>query len=515
MTSPAARPAQRAFDWAPAEQMPAPFHRTLERQLRRLGIDAATPPNGTQWSRLLVEISESYAEADNDRYMLERAIEISSEEMRGLNDKLVDLAQTDVLTGLPNRVGLLTRLNTSLASLVDSESLSLLFVDLDGFKLVNDTRGHAFGDQLLVQVSQRIQATVRGVDHVFRLGGDEFVVICHHAGDVGAGGEIATRLVEVIDAPFQIAGEGVHVGASIGVVPAESGIDGEMLIRRADLAMYAAKSLGRGRWAAYADHMSTAALERVDVESQLRQAIDDRQLVVHLQPVVCLATGDIVGAESLVRWRRTGVGIVPPDRFIPIAEESTLIHSVTAEVLRLALEAAASWQRTDIDIGVNLSARDLQMEGLCDRVVGAADGAGVAVDRLVVEITESALLAECPVLTANLSGLHEMGVKVAIDDFGRGYSSLSHLRDLPISILKIDKTFIDEIDSSLAATSIVKAIIEMGVALNLLVVAEGVERESQLDVLRSLGCYSAQGYLFARPVPVEMLAESMPAAFAC
>ena len=491
----------------------ASLHRTLERQLRRLGVTVTDTPIAQAWGQLLELVSNAYTEADNDRYMLERSIEVSSIEMRGLYDKLIQQAHTDGLTGLPNRTDLMRRIDASLLQLAHTRSVAILFVDLDGFKLVNDTFGHAFGDELLVQAAARIRATIRTDDDIARLGGDEFVVICRAVEHPDTAEAIASRVVAAISHPFCVAGESVHISASIGLASADASSRAEDLVRRADLAMYAAKAQGRSRWVCFDEQMQRDATDRLAIETDLRMAIANGELMVHLQPVITLANGAPTGAEALVRWARPGHGFVPPDQFVPIAEESTLIHALSAEVLRLACTAAASWVRDDMSIGVNLSARDLHNDDLLAMIESVTAATGVAPRRLVVELTESSVLVDGPVVLTNLAKLRALGVTVAIDDFGKDYSSLSYLRRLPVSTLKIDKTFVDDVDTDPIAAAIVRAIIEMGHAIGLKVIAEGVERATQSEELARLGCDAAQGYYLCRPSTPQALALQLPEFF--
>jgi diguanylate cyclase len=489
-----------------------PLHRTLQRQLKRAGMGTGARPTDEQWRRLLTVISGSYDEADNDRYMLERSIEVSSFEMRGLYDELVSQAHTDALTGLPNRTDLLDRLDRSLGRAESAGDIALLFIDLDGFKLVNDTFGHPFGDELLVQVAQRIRSKVRGTDDVARLGGDEFVVVCRDQNNPATALMVADRLVSTLNQPFQIGTETVHISASIGLADAEAGLASADLMRRADMAMYSAKERGRATYVSFDSGMEDRAQDRVAIEKDLRHAIENRDLFVYLQPVISLTTGEPTAAEALVRWNRPGHGFTGPDKFIPIAEQSRLIHDVTAEVLRLACTAAARWQ-SPLPICVNLSARDLHHAGLETMVRTAADASGIDPSRLVVEVTESSLLLDSPELILNLAKLRALGIDIAVDDFGKEYSSLSYLRRLPASSLKVDRTFVNDIDSDPTASAIVRAIVELGHALGLNVIAEGVERSEQANELRRLGCDQAQGYFFARPGLNETLADFAPRHF--
>ncbi len=498
------------------------LHRTLLRQLRKLRLDLTHSPAPDVWPRLLDVVSTSYQEADNDRYTLERSIELSSAEMRALHDVLSAQARQDSLTGLPNRTAVLEHLRRELARSRRAHSdVAVLFIDLDGFKLVNDTLGHEAGDHLLVRAAERIRSAVRTEDTVARLGGDEFVVVCGgiEAAERERGPSlVAGRIVELLEAPFRIGTQDVFVSASIGIsmttfasrTPDPSAED---LLRQADQAMYRAKGAGRANFAIYDAQMAAEAGARMALEADLRRAVANDELVLHYQPLMDLASGGVTGFEALVRWNRPGFGLVPPNVFIPIAEEARLIHAIGRWVLDEACRTAATWA-AELSISVNLSARELGHPDIVNHVSDALHDSGLAPQRLVVELTESTALSDREGVATNIGRLRSLGVRVAIDDFGTGYSSLGRLRSLEAQILKIDRSFVNDLDQGEGAVAIIAAVVAMGRSLGLQVVAEGVETLGQLETLERLGCEGAQGYHFAKPLaPADLAAFLATARF--
>ena len=493
---------------------PADYHRGLHRQLRRLSLSPAEPPDRHRWPELLRLVSASYRDADADRYTLERSIEISSQEMRALHDVLRHRARRDMLTGLPNRAALTEILDDALAARHSSgRQVAVLFIDLDGFKLVNDSLGHAAGDELLVLVATRIRGAVRDHNVVARLGGDEFVVVCTDIGDLATATAVAQRIAAQLEAAFRVGAQDMVVSASVGIALADADANtAEEVLRKADLAMYQAKVGGRAQVVIFDEEMRLQVERRLSTENALWRGIRNDELRLHYQPIVTLAGDRVTGYEALVRWQRPGHGLVYPGGFIPVAEQTRLIAAVDGWVIRNACRQAASWGRSDLALAVNLSARNLQDSRLAGTVVEALSGSGLAPRRLVLELTETTVMSGSPAIAANLDRLQSLGVQIAIDDFGTGYSSLSSLRHLPATILKIDQSFISMLDQDESAAAIVGAIVTMGHALRLTVIAEGVERSGQAELLRALGCDGAQGYLFARALPAAALAEHVAAA---
>ena len=479
----------------------ADLHRTLQRQLRRLGLSADGAPAPAGWTRLLAAVSAAYQGADDDRYTLERSVEISSAEMRALHEKLNAQARHDALTGLPNRLALLERLTTAQAwARRHDGAVTLLFIDLDGFKLVNDRLGHAGGDELLIGASHRIHQTVRSDDVVGRLGGDEFVVLCQSAIDPLGAVRIAERIVSSLEVPFRILGHDSVISASIGVaMMSDPAATPESLLQQADIAMYRAKELGRGRVILFDAVMQAHAAERAELETAIGRAAESGELVLHYQPIMGVADESLQGYEALVRWNHPRRGLLGPGQFIAAAERARLISSIGDWVVAEACREAAGWLDPALSVAVNLTAQELAHPGVVTSVTAALARSGLAGSRLIVELTESAILPSQDAVAAHLVQLRSLGVRIAIDDFGTGYSSLSQLRDLTASILKIDRSFLADIDQDPAASAIVGAVVTMAHAVGLTVVAEGIERPAQLELARAMGCDLAQGYLLGRP----------------
>jgi len=491
------------------------LHRTLVRQLRRLDLDRGSSPSPDAWRALLDILSTTYTEADDERYTLERSIDVSSREMRGLHDVLTQRALQDSLTGLPNRAALIRHLDRSLAECAQvGQDLAVLFVDLDGFKQVNDSLGHAVGDELLVLASQRIRACLRPDDVVARLGGDEFVVVCPKVQDSSVVPAIAARIGSQLAAPFPIGEHEAIVSASIGLSTTTDGTtSAEDLLRQADLAMYVAKLDGKARVTIFDSSMQLAVDTKFSVRNALGRAITGHELRVLYQPVVSLADERVIGVEALVRWQRPGFGLLSPDQFIPIAEESSLISAVDCWVLAEACRRGASWCAAGGTIAVNLSARTLQQDDVVAALSQALQRSDIAPGQVTAEITETTLLAGTGTTNINLSRLRELGVKLSIDDFGTGHSSLSQLQQTDVDILKIDQAFVSVMDQDPSSAAIVSAIITLGHALGLTLVAEGVERPTQAALLREQGCDAAQGWLYGRPLQAEALDQAFGLTF--
>jgi diguanylate cyclase (GGDEF)-like protein/PAS domain S-box-containing protein len=427
---------------------------------------------------------------------------------------LAHQALHDHLTGLPNRVLLQDRLSLALARCARSGChVAVVFLDLDHFKVVNDSLGHEAGDRVLRAVSARIANVLRPADTLARFGGDEFVVVCDDIGGPAEATRIARRLLDALEDPVDEADGGVHVGASIGVALASNGdATAEGMVRDADAAMYRAKERGRGRIELFDEGMRSRLVTRLAEERRLRVAVAQEELDLHYQPVVALPGLEVVGVEGLVRWRHPERGVVAPAEFIPLAEESGLINDLGHWVLDEGCRQAGGWARElgadrPLEVALNLSTRQLSEQGLAKRVEvllgrhGLRPG-GVA---LCLEITESFLM-EDPVATGTvLDELRSLGVRLSIDDFGTGYSSLAYLRRFPLDTVKIDRAFVSGLGTDPDSRAITSAIIELAHALGLEVVAEGVEEEVQLDVLVEMGCDRAQGFLFSRPVPAPEL----------
>lgn len=443
-----------------------------------------------------------------DAGLLWRSIRYAAERKRA-ELELRHQALHDPLTGLANRALAMDRLQVAISRLRRGEgALALLLVDLDRFKWVNDSLGHPAGDELLVAAARRIETAVRPPDLVARLGADEFLVMCEELNGEAAALAIAERVRESLSADFCVAGETVRLSASLGFVTArEPSAEAEELLRAAGVALHRAKELGKGRSEPFDTAVRQAMQDRLKAEQDLRRAIANDELVVYYQPVVDLRDGRPVGAEALVRWHKPSGEVVAPGDFIGLAEETGLIVAIGDLVLRKGCEQLAWWNRATrhgqpaLTLNVNLSARQLIDPGLTGRVqrILAASGADPA--HLCLELTETAFLVDEVASLERLEALKDLGVILCIDDFGTGYSSLSHLTNLPVDVVKIDRHFTAGLDQRQRDTAVVEAVVALGRALGLVVVAEGVETQAQADRLRELGCPQAQGYLFGRPAP--------------
>jgi diguanylate cyclase (GGDEF)-like protein len=449
---------------------------------------------------------------ENDKLVRDHVLrleEVITTRTRGLeaaNQQLRHLATHDALTGLPNRVLLDDRLQQAIAHADrDGRSFAVLLCDLDRFKLINDSLGHRAGDELLQEVARRLLTVVRTADTVARFGGDEFVLIGTSVGDADGAASLATRVMDVLQAPVRIATIDIHASPSIGIAMyPDDGVSMQALLAHADAAMYSAKQHGRGNFRRYAPGMDAGTEERVQLESDLHAAVTKNQFELYYQPKVDTQTGEVRSAEALIRWAHPTRGIISPAEFIPLAEECGLIGVIGGWVIREACRQTRAWQIDGVPtlrVSVNLSASQFRDSGLVDSIRRALDDAGLQARYLEVELTESAVMSDPEKSIAILEQLSAMGVLVSVDDFGTGYSSMSYLRRFPIDKLKIDRVFIDEIVSRPEDASIVRAIVSLAHSLRLKVVAEGVETPAQLDFLKTAGCDEYQGYHFSRPLP--------------
>ena len=460
----------------------------------RVGLERSF---GADDLRLLEALANNAAVAlQYDR--LEQAVN----KLQSLQDQLHHQAYHDPLTDLPNRTLFMERVRAELA---DDGAAAVLFVDVDDFKTINDSLGHHVGDALLVSVAERMRGCVRPEDTIARLGGDEFAVMIPGVGDpLVDGRSVARRILKAFELPVEAGTELVSVHLSIGLASSAQSGDGDELIRNADVAMYQAKSKGKGRFELFEPQMAAAILRRHDLKEELAKAIEREQMIVQYQPIVALDSGRIVAAEALVRWEHPSRGLVPPGDFVPLAEETGLIVPLGRYVLREACRQARRWQDAETQPGieplrmhVNLSVAELRDPDLVRNVLACIEESGIDPQQLVIEITESQLLA-----AASVERFHELralGVKIALDDFGTGYSSLSYLHSLPLDTLKIAKPFIDGLTSGRRESSFVGMIVDLAKTLELEVIAEGIETSAQLAALREMNAGLGQGYFLGRP----------------
>ncbi|HYD56272.1 MAG TPA: EAL domain-containing protein, partial [Burkholderiales bacterium] len=430
--------------------------------------------------------------------------------------RLAFLAQFDALTGLPNRALLADRFAQMIVQARRRASLlGVLFIDLDHFKLVNDSLGHAGGDALLKEVAARLQGCVRAGDTVARISGDEFAVLLADLARAEDAALVAQKILDRLAEPVAVAGKETFVSASIGIAafPAD-GADAETLLRAADAAMYRAKQAGRNAYQFFTPEIDQRTRARAQLGSELRRALERNEFELAYQPKISLRTGEACGAEALLRWRRPDGEVVSPAQFIPVLEETGLIVAVGEWVLTRACADLKAWQAAGlrvVPIAVNLSARQFRQSDLEARIRSIIEAAGVAPGLLELEITESQLMQDPEHAVRVLEALHAAGIGIAIDDFGTGYSSLSYLTRFPVSSLKIDRSFVADVLSDRADATIVRTVVDMAHSLGVTVVAEGVETEAQAAFLSALGCEQAQGFLFARPMPAAALAERIAA----
>jgi diguanylate cyclase (GGDEF)-like protein len=430
-----------------------------------------------------------------------------TQRIRRQMDEIEHRAHYDELTGLPNR--------TLYRSLVEravngGAPAAVLLLDVDRFKEVNDALGHERGDLLLQELGTRLHRVCKG-EVVARLGGDEFAILL--AGSAEEASALAARIHAALEEPFDLNGFALEIAASIGVAASpEHGADVDTLVQHADVAMYVAKGAHAGT-STYDPEQDTNDAARLALAGELRRALDDDELVVHYQPKADLGTGEISGVEALVRWEHPSRGFIPPDEFIPIAERTGLIKTLSRYVLAAALRERSRWAAAghDLHVAVNLTIPDLLDQDLPDRIAALLDETGVSPDDLELEITESTILADPLRVRQNLDRLNELGLSLAIDDFGTGYSSLAYLKRLPVSTIKIDRSFVMDMLESDSDAAIVRSTIELGRNLGLRVVAEGVETEEAWNALREHGCTLAQGYLIGKPMPAEELGALLEA----
>ena len=487
---------------------------------------AALPPNCVLIRRDGVEaaIEDSTAPIHDSRGAVTGSVMVFHDVSmaRAMTRKMTHLAQHDSLTDLPNRVLLNDRLREAIIlSRRHKRELSVLFLDLDRFKHINDSLGHVVGDRLLQSVARRLLSCVRSSDTVGRQGGDEFVVLLWEVRRAEDAGIAAAKILEALRKPHLIDEHELHITASIGIVTyPEDGTDVETLMKKADLAMYHAKQTRHDSYQFFKPEMNARAIERQSLEDSLRYAIERQELVLHYQPKVNLATGGIIGAEALIRWRQPQRGLVPPGRFITIAEDCGLIVPIGRWVLREACRQTRAWQTAGLPplcVAINVSAVELRAPGFVSGVRAILKETGLEPRHLELELTETVLIEDSRSVAEVLKELKDVGVLLALDDFGTGYSSLSHLKRFPIDALKIDQSFVRDLTIDEDDAGIVTAVIGMGKSLRMWVVAEGVETREQLEILQEHGCPQGQGYYFCRPLPAEefgQLLESDTAATA-
>ncbi len=465
--------------------------------------------HGVRWSLLTSKIPFC-DDTSGERYVLTTSLDIT--DRKKSERELHNLAYFDQLTGLPNRSHLEKHAQTLLTG-EGERPFAFFLLDLDRFKSVNDTQGHTIGDQLLRQVAARLQSVLPHAGLIARLGGDEFAIL-HDVDDMSDAGELAEQITGVFVAPFILGDLVMNVGASVGIaLSPDPALTFETMLKRADLAMYRAKNEGLQHYAFFETAMEHAVSVAADLEQALRQATENGAFTLHYQPEIDLASGRVTGVEALIRWVRPDGELVYPGHFLPLAEETGLIVPMTIWTLREACRQGTVWGREGINIriAVNLSGMLFRHHDVQKLVLDAITETGLDPTFLELELTETALIENPEVAGRQLAALQDMGVSVAIDDFGTGYASMIYLTTMPIRRLKIDALFVREIDSSSSSRAIIKAIIALGNNLDICVIAEGIEREEQLQWLKEQGCDQAQGFLFSRPVPAERFQQMVRA----
>ncbi|MCP4992336.1 MAG: EAL domain-containing protein [Gammaproteobacteria bacterium] len=433
-------------------------------------------------------------------------------EIKRSQDLLQYQAHHDSLTGLPNRPFFNARLeHTLLTARASDSNCAILFLDLDRFKMINDTLGHPVGDEVLKIMAQRLTYVVRGSDTVARLGGDEYVIILHDVEDTADAERVAAKVLSSVSKPFQLEGEDLSISVSIGIALfPQDGVDTMTLIKNADAAMYRAKDQGRGNYQLFSSDLASIARESLSMESDLRVALEKNHLELHYQPQYAMDGKTLISAEALVRWRHKEKGLILPNKFIPLAEESGLINLLGDWVLEESCRQWMAWHAKgypEIAVAVNLSGRQVMSGGLVQRVKVILQQSGMPPHRLKLEITETSLMDNAETSTQVLSQLNALGVKLAIDDFGTGYSSMSYLKRFDMDEMKIDRSFVQDLPGDPNDVAIVRSIIALGHSLQMEVLAEGVEREEQLAFLKQEGCDKVQGFLLNRPLTAAAFEE--------
>ena len=462
-------------------------------------------------STLFTSILDARLQSTAER--LTRSLQDSNARLQAANDELQQRAFADALTGLPNRLLFEDRLIHALLRLDRTnhhrveDRLAVLFVDLDGFKPINDSFGHAAGDVILRSAADRLRQEARECDTVARVGGDEFLVLLEDVTDVAACVAVANRVLASLSRPFEVSGKQVQIACSIGIVVHPDHGERGKLVANADAAMYAAKRSGGGCYALFEPHMGSDASEQLELQNDLRQALDRGELALHYQPKIDGTRGQISGVEALLRWHHPKHGMVSPMVFIALAERFGLIGRLGNWVINEACRQTAEWARSGMRmrVAINLSVHQLRESGLAERIEQALRYHGLDASQLLCEITESVAMEDIKATQRTFEGLARIGVFLSIDDFGTGYSSLNYLRQLPAQQLKIDRSFVNDLENSEDARAVVAAVVGLAHALGLRVVAEGVETGGQRDILLAMGCDELQGFFYARPMPADTL----------
>lgn len=451
------------------------------------------------------KISGRPTDKGNDKTSEFRGVATDVTISKKAEDRVAHLAHFDNLTDLPNRALFNESLQRSIQRIREGQILAVMYLDLDNFKLINDTLGHGAGDAVLKAAAGRLEQAIGIEDVVCRLGGDEFAISLRSISSVADTERVAETIIESISNPIMIEGQPVSTGISIGIAMSpEHGANADILLRHADIALYQAKSRGRGSYTIFTDDMREEVEDRRDIELELRTAIHCEQLQLHYQPLINVESQETVAYEALLRWCHPEKGMISPDQFVPIAEESGLIVPLGEWVVRTALAELANWPE-HLSVSVNLSPVQMRSENLISTIVNALAATGVDPNRLELEITETVLMSDSDANVELLHKIRSLGVRVALDDFGTGYSSLNYLRSFPFDKIKIDRCFVEDVDSREDCRAIIRAVTGLASSLGMVTTAEGVESDDQLKRLRDEGCEQVQGYLFSKAVPAESI----------
>jgi diguanylate cyclase (GGDEF)-like protein len=507
----------KAFTVGGADYITKPFQ--FEEVLARVRLQLALRSANLQNQKLNAELEARVEERTYQLQAANRELKREIQERKLLQTKMLNMALHDSLTGLPNRAFFMERLVELLncAQKNNKYQFAVLFLDCDRFKVINESLGHLVGDELLVAVTHRLKSILSSNNVIARFGGDEFAILLHDIYHITSVTYVADQILKAFSFPFQLRRNEVFINASIGVaLGSDSYEQAEHILRDADTAMYRAKTLGKGQYHVFEPTMHIAAVQALQLENDLRKAINQEEFIVHYQPIISLCTGKIAGFEALVRWQHPTKGIVPPNVFIPLAEETGLINYIGKLVLLQACHQMQKWYQEkfideSISMSVNISAKQFAQLDIVEQIDQVVIETKINPQNLKLEITESAFINNAQSAKAILQELRQREIQLSIDDFGTGYSSLSYLHNFPVDTLKVDRSFVSQLDGSLESLGLIPAIKKIAETMKMNVVAEGVETEKQLTQLRELNCEYGQGYFFAKPLPEKEATELLVA----